>query len=77
MLSLVITLDRYDSIYFIQQLEAWKKANTSAPDTKKAFEAFIKGCGLPDNFIERLRKIDIEKTNKQANEEFNKTLYSF
>lgn len=77
MLSLVITLDRYDSIYFIQQLEAWEKANTSSPDTKKAFKAFIKSCGLPGNFIERLRKINIEKTNKQANEELKKTLYSF
>ncbi|WP_420223145.1 Abi family protein [Pediococcus acidilactici] len=70
MMSLIITLDRYDSLYLIEQLSAWKATNTSAPDTKKVFDSFITSCGLPSDFIERLKKIEVEKTNKQANKEF-------
>lgn len=72
MVALVITLDKYDSIAFTSQLEAWQKTNTATTITKQQFNQFVKSCDLPKDFIKRLKSVSIEKTYKQINEEFNR-----
>lgn len=72
MVALVITMDKYDSIAFISQLEALQKTNTATPVTKQQYDQFIKSCDLPKDFIKRLRSVSIEKTYRQTNEEFNR-----
>jgi len=74
MVSLIITLDKYDSIAFLAQLESWEKTNTATAVTKKQFYQFIDSCELPNNFLKRLQNINIEKTNRQKNAEFKKLL---
>ncbi|WP_025024133.1 Abi family protein [Companilactobacillus nodensis] len=77
MAALVITLDKYDSIYLISQLEVWKKANTATDITKKQFDQFISSSDLPSDFIKRLKNITIEKTNRQKNKEFRDFMDNF
>lgn len=72
MSSLVILLDKYDSKYFIEQLASWEKINTSTEIEKENFSKFITSCGLPNNFVTRLRNIKIEKTIQEQNQDFYK-----
>lgn len=71
MLSLTILLDRYDAKYFISQLKDWVVRNTETADVKKVFDKFImESCVLPTNFVSRLSKVDILKTDKEQKLEY-------
>lgn len=71
-ISLIILMDKFDSLYLIDQLDAWQKNNTRTQLSKQAFYHFLKSCNLAPDFISRLKKITIDKTGKQQNEEFNR-----
>lgn len=75
--SLMTLMDKYDSLYLLEQLKAWKKANTQSEFSKKTFDEFIDSCGLPHNFVERLRNINIESTQRKRNRDFHKWYDSF
>lgn len=65
MLSLLLLLDKYDAKYFISQLKDWISRNTKTSDVKKIFIKFItEGCDLPIDFVSRLSKVIIEKTDR-------------
>lgn len=65
MLSLLLLLDKYDAKYFISQLKDWISRNTKTSDVKKVFVKFItEGCDLPIDFVSRLSKVIIEKTDR-------------
>lgn len=72
MISLVLLMDKFDSMYFLDQLEAWEKSNSSTLESKNAFNKFIKSCNLPIDFVERLRAIPIELSQKQKDEQFRR-----
>lgn len=66
MISLLLLLDKYDAKYFISQLKDWISRNTETSDVKKIFIKFItEGCDLPFDFISRLSKVNIEKTDRE------------
>lgn len=66
MLSLLILLDRYDAIYFLDQLKDWVDRNTKASDVKIIFDKFIyESCDLPYDFVSRLEKVKILKIDKE------------
>ncbi|MCP0886975.1 Abi family protein [Ligilactobacillus sp. WILCCON 0076] len=70
LISLILLMDKYDSIYMIDQLSIWEKNNTKSQHSKTSFYKFIKSCRLPTNFIQRLEKIEIEKTIAKEKEDF-------
>lgn len=63
LLILLMSLDRFDAAFLVQKLEYWEKKNTQNIDQKKAFNTFIKKCGLPEDFIDRLKEIQQELYN--------------
>lgn len=65
MFSLVITMDKYDSLNFLKHLRDWRYNNISTPDRENAFRLFLKGLNLPTNFIGRLEKVKIEMTKEK------------
>lgn len=72
MISLVLLMDKFDSMYFLDQLEAWEKSNSSTLESKNAFNKFIKSCNLPIDFVARLRAIPIELSQKQKDEQLRR-----
>ena len=52
-----MSLDRFDAIFLIQKLEDWEKRNTQNIDQQRTFNTFIKNCGLPTDFIDRLKEM--------------------
>lgn len=57
LIILLMSLDRFDAIFLIQKLEDWKKQNTQNVDQQRTFNTFIKKCGLPLDFIDRLKEM--------------------
>ena len=57
LLILLMTLDKFDAAFLVQKLEDWKKQNTKNIDQQRAFNTFIDNCGLPIDFIDRLKDI--------------------
>lgn len=55
--SLMLLMHKLDSIYLIDQLAAWEDENTKVQDRKHAFQRFIKSCGLPLDFVDRLKAL--------------------
>lgn len=73
LLSLLILLNRYDAKYFLSQLEDWVIRNTKTSDVRKIFNKFIvKSCKLPNDFISRLSKVNILKTDKERDKEYSR-----
>lgn len=70
LISLILTMDKFDARYLIGQLETWEQDNTQTKIESASFYRFIKSCGLPKNFVERLKNIKIERSKKQKNQEF-------
>lgn len=65
MISLILTLDKYDSLNLIKHLRDWRNNNNSTPERSNALNLFLKGLNLPTNFISRLEHINIELTHEQ------------
>lgn len=57
LIILLMSLDRFDAIFLIQKLEDWEKRNTQNIDQQRTFNTFIKNCGLPTDFIDRLKEM--------------------
>lgn len=68
MVSLMILLDKYDSLYLLDQLMSWKDRNSKDPKMELSFKKFLKSCNLPLNFIERLSHISTEKVYQENNQ---------
>lgn len=72
MISLILMMDKFDTAYFIDQLQTWQNANIKTLESKSAFMRFLESCGLPQDFVVRLQAIEIEQTNKQKNAAFDR-----
>lgn len=57
MISLIVLMDKFDSLYLIDQLDAWQKNNTRTYASKQTFYHFLNSSNLSNDFINRLRKI--------------------
>ncbi len=68
MVSLMILLDKYDSLYLLDQLKSWKERNSKDPKTEVSFKKFISSCNLPIDFIERLSYISTERVYQENNQ---------
>lgn len=68
MVSLMVLLDKYDSLYLLDQLKSWKERNSKDPNMKLSFNKFIKSCNLPLDFIERLSHISTERVYQENNQ---------
>lgn len=68
MVSLMILLDKYDSLYLLDQLKSWKERNSKDPKMELSFEQFINSCNLPLDFIERLSYISTERVYQNNNQ---------
>jgi hypothetical protein len=77
LLSLVVLMDKFDSLYLIDQLKTWEAANTQSKMSSNTFYKFIKSCHLPKDFVARLGQIEIEKSRKQRNEESQRWMDGF
>lgn len=66
--SLMILLDKYDSLYLLDQLKSWKERNSTDPKMELSFKKFINSCNLPINFIERLSHISTESVYQENNQ---------
>lgn len=72
MISLIILLDKYDSIYMLDQLKSWKERNTKNKEAQQAFDNFLRSCDLPVDFINRLSKLKIDPLYQDnLNKRFN------
>lgn len=65
MISLIITLDKYDSLNLTKHLKDWRNNNSATPERANALNLFLKGLNLPSNFISRLEHINIELTHEE------------
>ncbi len=68
LVSLMILLDKYDSLYLLDQLKSWEERNSKDPKMELSFKKFISSCNLPLNFIERLSYISTEKVYQENNQ---------
>lgn len=66
--SLMVLLDKYDSLYLLEQLKSWKERNTKEPQMEISFKKFITSCNLPVDFIERLSQISTEDVYQENNQ---------
>lgn len=67
--SLMILLDKYDSLYLLGQLKSWKERNSEDPQTELSFKKFLNSCSLPLDFIERLSQISTERVYQGNNQQ--------
>lgn len=65
MFSLIITMDKYDTLNFLKHLKDWRNNNCSTPDRENALHLFLRGLNLPTNFIGRLEKVKTEMTMEE------------
>lgn len=66
--SLMILLDKYDSLYLLDQLKSWKERNSKDPMMELNFKKFLNSCNLPLDFIERLSHISTETVYQENNQ---------
>lgn len=57
MVSLILLMNKLDSVYLVDQLTAWQNENTKIQDRNHAFKRLIKSCGLPQDFVYRLKTL--------------------
>ncbi|MEE6647832.1 Abi family protein [Limosilactobacillus pontis] len=62
MISLIVTLDKYDSVGLLKHLKDWRNNNNSTPSRANALQLFLKGLNLPSDFIGRLEHVKTEMT---------------
>ena len=69
MFSLVITMDKYDTLNFLKHLKDWRNNNCSTLDRENALHLFLQGLNLPTHFIGRLEKVKTEMTMEQLRDQ--------
>ena len=66
MFSLIITMDKYDSLNFLKHLRDWRNNNVSTSGRENALHLFLQGLNLPTNFINRLENVKTEMTIEES-----------
>lgn len=65
MLSLILTLDRFDSLNLLYQLKSWERNNLSSKNRADSLQLFLKGLKLPIDFLDRLENMQTKITKQQ------------